>query len=355
MKVIFIPYWGNKNPYQPLLSKELKKLGIDVKNGIVYRKFSIIRNIIKFWEPDIVHIHWLHPLAIENTKVKTIIKSVDLIIELLILKILKIRIVWTVHNLKNHENRQKEVELFFTRILAILSDSVIVHCKFAKFEIIKKFNIKNKNKITIIPHGNYIGYYKNNISKTEARHKLGISPTKIVYLFIGLIRKYKGIPNLIKSYKKLNYRNSILIIAGKPYDKKIVHLIEKEINNDKNIKFILKFIPADEIQIYINASDILIFPYSDILTSSGVVLGMSFKKAIIAPRIGCINEILDNRGGFLYNPSDNEGLLDSMRQLLTKITEIREMGEHNYKLAEGFTWKMIAGMTCEVYRKFINR
>ncbi|WP_242482112.1 glycosyltransferase, partial [Trichormus variabilis] len=70
-------------------------------------------------------------------------------------------------------------------------------------------------------------------------------------------------------------------------------MLLQKIDNEPNIKFIPGFVPSEKLQIYLNACDVVVFPYRDILTSGAVMLAMSFGRACIAPRKGCIAEVLD--------------------------------------------------------------
>ena len=178
IKVIHVPY-TSANPYQTLLMEGLKKLGLDVKgekfsqSPIPMLAISILVNVKK-WKPDIIHIHWQHSFLIvaKFKKLRSVLsafKSVIFIFQLAILKIMGIKIVWTVHNIKSHENYCKRTEMFFTLILAQLADSIIAHCETAKYEIQKVFKVKKKEKIVVIPHGNFLNCYENNISREEAK------------------------------------------------------------------------------------------------------------------------------------------------------------------------------------------
>jgi len=57
-----------------------------------------------------------------------------------------------------------------------------------------------------------------------------------------------------------------------------------------------------------NACDVVVFPYQEILTSGAVILAMSFGRACVAPRLGCIQDVLDDKGAFIYEPSNKAGL-----------------------------------------------
>jgi len=354
MRVIFIPYFDESNPYQKLLARSLKSFGINIKKGYTCRIFSIMKNLLVCWKPHIIHIHWQHPFLIGNNLFKTIIKSFTFILELFFLKLVGIKIIWTVHNLKNHENRYQRLELFFTCLLAKLSDSIIAHCEIAKCKIKKEFNISSDKKVDVIPHGNYLNYYMNKISRTEARTKLSTSPQEKVFLYLGQIRSYKGLPKFIKLFRQLNIESTRLIIAGKPCNEQIATLIRNEVTENENIKLVLRFIEDNEIQIFMNAADVVVFPYEDILTSGGIILAMSFGKAIIAPRLGCIPDILDDSGGFLYNMEEDDSLVKAIRRSLENKINLEKMGSHNLKLAKSLDWDSIAKKTYEIYKRCLK-
>ena len=94
----------------------------------------------------------------------------------------------------------------------------------------------------------------------------------------------------------------------------------------------------------------MVFPYKDILTSGAVLLAMSFGKACIAPRLGCIQDTLDDEGSFLYEAGDPKGLIDSLKQAVEVKADLTKKGEHNLKLAKQFHWKHIGELTAVVYK-----
>jgi len=352
MKVLFIPFdrKGN-NPYQKLLMNCLQGLGIRVEGGTTYRIFSL-RSTFTHWKPDILHLHWHHPFLLGSNTTKTITKSVSFIIELLILKLFRIKIVWTVHNITNHEEKFRSMELFFSKILSRFCDKIIVHSPAAKKKVIEVYGANINSSIVVIPHGNYINSYKNVVNKSDARNQLKIGIKDLVYLYFGQIRPYKGVSELVDAFKRLDTPQTKLLIAGKTLNDEVAQNILKECKGNKNIKTVYEFIPDDEIQIYMNAADVVVLPYRDILTSGAVILAMSFGKPIIAPAIGCIPDVLDSEGSILYDLSEKEGLLKAMKQALD--ANLKKMGEHNFELAKHLRWDKIAKRTYEVYQECLK-
>lgn len=350
IRVLFLPDY-KRNPYQKALANALLKEDIMVDFGTVSFLFSTLRSCRNHWKPNILHLHWLDSLLLANNRAKLIFRSSTFLGELLIIKLLGIKIVWTVHNLISHEGEFSSLELIFTKLVARMSSKIIVHSSSAKKEVTGAYGVKDSLMI-VIPHGNYISYYPNKISKNLARKKLKLGEKEIVFLFFGQIRSYKGVSELISTFKKLTSLRAKLLIVGKPYNKEIAHDVLKRCRGNKNIITYLKYISDDEVQIYMNAANIVVLPYKDVLTSGAIILAMSFAKPVIAPAMGCIPDVVDEKGGWLYEPTDKRGLLKAMQQSL-KNNSIKK-GEHNFKLVRRLQWEMIAKRTEEIYQKILE-
>jgi len=353
MKVIFIPYDKKGiNPYQKLLLNHLQDLGVEIEGSGTYCIFSLLTSTFSHWKPDILHLHWHHSFLLGSNMIETIIKSVSFIIELLILKLFRVKIIWTVHNITNHEKKFRSMELSFSKILSRLCDKIIVHSPAAKKKVMEAYGANMNFSIVVIPHGNYINSYKNVVNKSDARNQLKIGTEDLVHLYFGRIRLYKGISELVAAFKELNYPHAKLLITGKPFNNKIAHDILKRCGEDKNIKTFFEFVPDDEIQIYMNAADVVVLPYRDFLTSGAVILAMSFGTPIIVPAIGCMLDILDNKGSIMYDPLEKKGLLKAMKKALS--ANLEKMGKHNFELANQFRWDDIAKRTYKVYQECLR-
>ena len=342
VQVIFRPYWL-ENPYQKLLIEQLVKLGVQIEAGS--SSSSLMTGKV-----DILHLHWLHSFFAAPNTLKSLINTLKFIGKLVWLRLTGVKIVWTAHNLKDHENRYPFLDRICTTLVAKLAHAIIAHCQAAKCEIVTTLKLKNPDKIFVVPHGNYSGYYENKIERLEARRILGIPNSRFVFLFLGWIRPYKGVFDLLAAFKQLHSQELQLVLAGKTLndDELTTQMRQKTAGHD-NIKFIPGFVPDDQIQVYLNACDVVVFPYRDVLTSGAAILAMSFGKTCIAPRMGCIQEILDDSGAFLYDPDVEAGLFEAMNNAWQNSPDLLRMGEHNQKLADQWSWDIIAAKTLDVY------
>src|SRR5258707_4145571 len=214
MKVVHLPVYDD-NAYQRLLMDAQRQLGIETINGGGGGNF--FRTALTKWKADILHFHWLHPYMIRHSSLATLLRSIRLIAELSFLKLAGQRIVWTVHNLKNHENHHVMIERWFTKRFASLASAVITHSQHARTETAAAFDIRDSNRIHVVPHGNYIGSYPNTVSVREARAQIGLAQDSFVFLFLGRIHPYKGVNELLGAFSRLD-RYASFDIAGQPSD-----------------------------------------------------------------------------------------------------------------------------------------
>ncbi|MDZ7957147.1 MAG: glycosyltransferase family 4 protein [Aulosira sp. DedQUE10] len=346
--VVFAPLYTQDNPYQTLLIEQLISLGVKIEPTDC--DTLNLLSTIKQRKANILHIHWLDHFFLRASFFKSLFNLILFLSQLIILRLLNIKIIWTVHNLKNHKNQHLILDKIASILVSRIAHGLIVHSEMAQDEVVKTFHLEKDNKIFIIPHGHYINVYENNISQLEARKQLNITSSNLVLLFFGSVHPYKGILQLIEAFKQINYDDLCLLIAGKPCNEVMAAQLSKQAEDNKNIKFIPGFVAKEQVQVYMNACNIVALPYREFLTSGAVILAMSFGKACIAPDKGYISEVLNDQGCFLYDPNSEEGLVQTLNLVVQKRSILSYIGDHNYKLVSQWNWNDIAKLTLNVYQ-----
>jgi glycosyltransferase involved in cell wall biosynthesis len=339
------------NPYADLLIKPLTFKGVQVKVEDSNFSFIFLPKIIGSGKTDILHLHTLHYFFLGKTKINRLLKFFLFISQVFIIKLLGTKLIWTVHEWTDRFGDGKnDIPPVWSGILGRLFDAVITHCDTTKKEIVKAFRLENKNKVFVIPHGNYIGSYENKISQIEARKKLDIPQKNLVFLLFGNIHRTKGFLEAIDAFKRLKEPSISLLVVGHPAEDKIEEEIRDKVKGHENILFLPQQIPDKEIQLYMNAGDCVLVPYKVFTTSGVTILTMSFGRACIAPNVGFFSDVLDESGAFLYDSTNEEGLFSAMKSAIEKRNNILEMGKHNLKLAEQWNWDSVAQLTFNIYK-----
>ncbi|WP_163669967.1 glycosyltransferase family 4 protein [Adonisia turfae] len=348
LNVIIAP-WYTDNPYQQKLADQLTQKGHKV-TGVSCSTSSLLKTV-KNNQADVLHLHWLHHFFLEEESgFRAVLKLCLFIVQLFILRFSKVNIVWTIHNLKNHQNKYLLLDNIASFLVAHIVHKLIVHSETAKTEVAQKFCLTNQQRIHVLPHANYIGSYPNTTTRQDARRSLNLPESGLVLLFLGTIHPYKGVADLLQAFKKLNSTNTYLVIAGKVKDQGLADELTTAAKNDAHVRYLPGFIPDEQLQIYMNVANTIVFPYREFLTSGAVILAMSFGKACIAPRRGHIGEVLDDVGAFLYDPDLPDGLLQALHASMQPPERLDKMGQHNYQVASHWTWDMITEKTLAVYQ-----
>lgn len=351
---VAMPVLFKSNPYQEKLLGHLDKNDVDIDAA----EFRILfKKIIKEKNVQVLHLNWIHSYLKARNSLNSLYRFFTFIVRLMIIRLRGVKIVWTVHNLSSHEENYPSYLDFLARlILAKLSKAIIVHCQVAQEKVGEIFNIVNQEKIFLIHHGNYIDLYKNEISRQDSRDKLCLAEDEKVILFMGIIRPYKGIYELIEAFKEIdNCQKRKLLIAGKIINEGDSEEILGAIGDAENIIFRPGYVLDEDVQIYMNACDVVVLPYKNILTSGAAILAMSFGKACVAPRIGCMEEFIGLDGGFLYRPDDESGLEIALQNAMNAPSgELAKMGQLNLSKARSWDWETVSEKFRWVYEYCIS-
>ncbi len=351
LSVAFVPYWGAGNPYQDVLARHLSALGAELWKG--YSLKDLFRSgVFLVARPDIVHLHWLPEFGWRQWR---FLRALAFVSRLALLRLRGIPLVWTVHNLRPHESRHPRLDWLLARTVAALSNGLIVHGQNARQQAIDTWRLRDPERFVVIPHPSYIGDYPNHIDRPTARVRLGVKDSQVVFLFVGAVRPYKGVLELIQAFRQLASDRAVLVIAGQPLNDEFRRKIETAGEGLDSVRFRPGFVPNDQIQVYMNAADVVVLPYRHLLSSGAALLAMSFGKPCVGPAMGCLTDVLDDSGAFLYDPACETGLLESMRRVVEKADTLPAMGEYNRRKASQWTWAGAAAATRALYDRCLSR
>ncbi|MFP9193679.1 glycosyltransferase [Natrialbaceae archaeon A-CW1-1] len=351
--VLHLPH-ADTNPYQTNLAEAIEANDVTVSFSSGY-PVDTLQTIATSGFPDILHLHWISPYLVSNNRLLGIVKSCVFTIGLLIFRLLGVRIVWTAHNLVEHERRDPSLELGMKRYLVrYVFDVVFVHCSKCRQLLLTECGISDTSNtdFVTIPHGHYRDNYQNQMDETTARSRLDLPPDAFVVLFFGQIRTYKQVPKLIDAFEQIDHATMWLVIAGSSPEKRLSSHIKSKAAQRNRLIVVPKFIPDGAVQMYMNAADVVVYPFRDIFTSGSVLLAMSFGKAIIGPRMPFLEEVVSEDGGVLYDPDAPDGLVSALRNVANK--DVDQMGAINYEKTENHSWKIAASRTVQVYHDLLN-
>jgi D-inositol-3-phosphate glycosyltransferase len=197
---------------------------------------------------------------------------------------------------------------------------------------------------TYVPHPMY-DMFGPEISKQEARTKLGLDQHTRYLLFFGFIRKYKGLHLLLDAFaeQRVQDQHIKLIVAGEFYEdaKPYLDQIEQKGLQD-SVLLVNDFIPNDKVRDYFCAADAVIQTYLSATQSGVTQIAYYYNKPMIVTDVGGLAELVpDNKVGYIV-PVDNSAIAGAMVRFYTEQKE-QAFTEQLKIEKQKFTWAHLCG------------
>lgn len=349
-KIGIFPFGGAGNPYTEMLEAGISSAGYDTARLQDAKLFPLRRAASS--GVDALHLLWPGNLYSSSTRLGTWLKTAMFIDGLTCLR--RIPAVYSADNLYSHDASDTQREIRMIQKIVNCVKGVTVASSAAEELFRKTYQLPEQAKIFCVPHRNYIGKYPDDISKAEARIKLGLPSSAPVVLSLGRITPYKGLPSLVSAFLEANISDAILLIAG----------LEKISGTVDGIKFIAtssgrpdsvrihnRFIPDSQIQLYLRAADLMALSYEDVPMNPGsVILAMSFGLPVCCVAEGSVPEILGN-ALYGYSRSDKVGQVAALHEALFNLGALGDRGRIARQRAEtNHSPEIVAEKLKAVYR-----
>ena len=339
MNVAFLPVYAN--PYQRLLAGGLARQGVAVTMLPGLPSAAWLR--ANRATTDLLHFHWLYGLTMARWR--TPLQVAAFLSRLSLARELGYGVVWTAHNVLPHRDALRPLHVLIRRRMMAQADAVIVHCEAGRCELLAHFS--RTGPTAVIPIGSYADLYPGTADRHTARARLGLADDAFVYLALGNIAAYKGLERFAAVFSATAAPRDIALIAGRDRDTGVVRRLRRAAAADERIRLRVGYVPDDEVQLYLAAADVLVAPFERILTSSSVMVALSYGLPVVAPDLGCMPELIGD-AGLIYPAGDPDGLARALGEI--KRADRGRMSAAALAIAAALNWDDIGRQTAEVYR-----
>lgn len=210
------------------------------------------------------------------------------------------------------------------------------------------------DKIRVIPNGVDVSSFAP-IPRPEAASKLGLEHQGFRVLYVGAIKKSKGVHHLLNATRGLveALDDSVeLFLVGRGQYEREARLLADELGIASSVRFVGRR-PNDEIPLWINACDVAALP--SLSEGFGVVLieAMACGKPVVATRCGGPEDIVNADTGILVPVEDQAALSRALREVLTSERRFDSSKIRQYAI-DNYGYDRIGSRIIEVYRHLIG-
>ena len=217
------------------------------------------------------------------------------------------------------------------KYLCNISDEIITLNQ-ASFEFANEFA---RGKTCIIPNFIENDYCKPKELTADVVRKI---------LFVGHVRKEKGVKEIIQAAEKLPTKEFILI---GPCSQEIQGL------TIPNNIYLLGNLEHDEVREYYRKADLFLFPSYSEGFANVMLEAMASSLPIIATDVGSNKSMIEEQGGIIIPTNDSQAIIDAICKLEDKKIRMR-MSEWNYKKIKQYSVENVMERLLALYMTIIR-
>lgn len=214
------------------------------------------------------------------------------------------------HNLEDHEGGA------FRRFLTLgafsAADAFLVHSEADRRELERRFPRKPVASLSLPA-------LDPSVDRETARRRLGIEGP--LALFLGLVRRYKGVETLIEAAPRIVREcGARIAVVGEVFpDASDLSRLHRSSPVADRILWNDRYVSEEEMGLWLAASDVVVLPYREISGSAIAARAIGARRPIAASAVGGLKEmVVPGVTGELFRPGDAGGLADAVARVFAR-------------------------------------
>lgn len=292
---------------------------------------AAIIQILKI-KPDIVYLHYPHPLFLEMGVFGSLVAGVPYVLH--------------THGPEiTYENwRNMPISMYnktFFRFALEHAAAIISHTE--KAVRASPLLLSFKEKIITIPHG----------TELPAERKMATHGKTV--LFMGMLREYKRVDLLLRAFVFVSHqvKDARLIIVGDGPGRRELEQLTQELKLTPSVRFVGRVPEQEKWQHYHNA-DIFVLPSPTLMESFGTVAleAAACGKPVIVTGAGVSEVFTKEKMGVVVEPYNVQALAGSIIDLLLHPTKAKRIGAFAADvIMKKYTWQDRAQEYIDLFKK----
>ena len=214
---------------------------------------------------DVFHVHWPEMLLEQRTGPRRLYRRLTTLLLCLRLVVGRVAVVRTWHNVERPSGLGRLDHL----VLDILDRLTVV-----RIRLNDSGSMPGRAPYVTMPHGHYRSWYAP-FERSEA--------TAGRLLFVGLVRRYKGVERLIESFRAVDDPHLTLRVAGLPSTPELTETVNALAAPDDRVSTCLEFLDDDDYVREVTAAELVVLPYPQMHNSGSVLAALSLDRPVLVP------------------------------------------------------------------------
>lgn len=264
------------------------------------------------------------------------------------LHMIRIPLVLTVHDVRQHEARWWKSPPLLRAIYSTV-DHLIVHSHHNAKVLMEEGRI-DRDMISVVPHG-LDPVPQNMILQADARRQLNLPLNSLIALAFGSIRYNKGLDLVLQALNLLCDWH--LVVAGRAKDASPWIEMATQLRVESRVFWRIGFIPDDLIGLYFAAADVVVLPYKPSFESQSGVLFQAYRHHIpvVVTDVGSLGETVREDGtGIVVPPNEPYEFACG----IIKALQLSRYIPWN-SVEQKYSWDHVAKITLKIYEKILHK
>jgi glycosyltransferase involved in cell wall biosynthesis len=296
VKVLAFP--RDPNPYQGLLYRAMRRLGVEVSylgdltpsHTLNLLLLPLETGLRRATGARLVHLHWVFVFTLPGAERFPFLRRLGYAwfqAWLLTCRVLGMRLVWTAHNVLPHRPVFAD-DVAARRTLVRACDLVLAHSPSTLAELAALGAVARRS--AVVPQGPSVPMPRAASLRTPGD---GGGPCR--FLFFGRVEEYKGVDDLLAAFAALpGGATAQLTVAGQCDDPRLrsrLGVLAAQAGADVELR--LEHVPGAELDRLLAAADVVVLPFRNVTSSSSALHALCYGRPLILPDLPGLADLPD--------------------------------------------------------------
>ncbi len=182
------------------------------------------------------------------------------------------------------------------------------------------------------------------VDRGEKRRELGIPDSGTVLLSVGELNENKNHETVIRAMAQLSRKDVYYAVAGQGAKKETLEQLAESLGIGDRV-LLLGF--RRDIRQLCKSADVFVFPSYREGLSVALMEAMAAQRAVVCSRIRGNTDLIDDRGGVLFDPQSAESCRGALEKILQ--ADRQALGQYNGEKVKNFSLTAVQTKMKEIY------